>query len=135
MRAYEAVIAKRSQVDLLGTNFDIENATFIDPIDVAPDEPADSFYEYLWGGWQMLGIAQSRAWYRTLTLRSSSTRWYRVNGQLWFAQVDYRNGARAGDSQITELSAFYAELVAKGGDRAIGEAFYDSWTAVLNRYR
>src|SRR5208283_360360 len=36
--------------------------------------------------------------------------------------------------QLTELSAFYAELVAKGGDRAVGEAFYDSWTAALDRY-
>jgi mannosyl-oligosaccharide alpha-1,2-mannosidase len=134
MRAYETVIAKRSAIDLLGTNFDVESATFIDPIDVAPDEPADSFYEYLWGGWQMLGIAQSRDWYRTLTDALLKHKVTRVNGQLWFAQVDYRNGAPAGDSQITELSAFYAELVAKGGDRAIGEAFYDSWTEVLDRY-
>lgn len=134
MRAYEAVIAKRSGVDLLGTNFDVEDGTFIDPIDVAPDEPADSFYEYLWGGWQMLGIAQCRAWYRTLTAALLKYKVVRVDGRLWFAQVDYRSGAPAGDSQITELSAFYAELVAKGGDRAVGEAFYDSWTEVLNRY-
>ncbi|MGA7571412.1 MAG: glycoside hydrolase family 47 protein [Candidatus Aquilonibacter sp.] len=134
MRAYETVIAKRSAIDLLGTNFDVESSAFIDPIDVAPDEPADSFYEYLWGGWQMLGIAQSRDWYRPLTDALLKYKVTHVDGRLWFRQVNYQTGEPAGDMQITELSAFYAELVAKGGDRAIGEAFYDSWTAVLDRY-
>ena len=134
MRAYQAVIDKRSTLDLLGTNFDVEQGTYTDPIDVAPDEPADSFYEYLWGGWQMLGIAQSRTWYRLLTDALLKYKVTRVNGNLWFRQVDYRTGTPAGDSQITELSSFYAELVAKGGDRAVGEAFYDSWTGVLERY-
>ncbi|HUN29341.1 MAG TPA: glycoside hydrolase family 47 protein [Alphaproteobacteria bacterium] len=134
MRAYEAVIAKRSTLDLLATNFDVETGSFTDPIDVAPDEPADSFYEYLWGGWQMLGIAQSRDWYHLLTGALLKYKVLRVDGRLWFRQVDYLTGSPAGDTQITELSAFYAELVAKGGDRAIGEAFYDSWTDVLNRY-
>ncbi|MBC5815017.1 MAG: glycoside hydrolase family 47 protein, partial [Candidatus Eremiobacteraeota bacterium] len=35
---------------------------------------------------------------------------------------------------LTELSSFYAGLAAKSGDRAVGEAFYDSWTDVLNKY-
>jgi hypothetical protein len=134
MHAYQTVIDKRSSIDLLGTNFDIEQGTYLDPIDVAPDEPADSFYEYLWGGWQMLGIEQSRAWYRMLTDALLKYKVVRVDGNLWFRQVDYRTGAPAGDSQITELASFYAELVAKGGDRAVGEAFYDSWTGVLDRY-
>ncbi|MGB6984605.1 MAG: glycoside hydrolase family 47 protein [Candidatus Aquilonibacter sp.] len=134
MRAYQATIDKRSAIDLLGTNFDIERGAYTDPIDVAPDEPADSFYEYLWGGWQMLGIEQSRAWYRMLTDALLKYKVTRVNGNVWFRQVDYRSGAPAGDTQITELSSFYAELVAKGGARAVGEAFYDSWTGVLNKY-
>jgi hypothetical protein len=134
MRAYQAVIDKRSSVELLGTNFDIEQGVYTDPIDVAPDEPADSFYEYLWGGWQMLGIEQSRTWYRMLTDALLKYKVTHVEGNLWFRQVDYRTGAPAGDSQITELASFYAELVAKGGDRAVGEAFYDSWTGVLDRY-
>ncbi len=134
MRAYAAVIDKRSSIDLLGTNFDVEHGVYLDPVDVAPDEPADSFYEYLWGGWQMLRIEQSRAWYRMLTDALLRYKVLRLNGNLWFRQVDYRTGVPAGDSQITELASFYAELVAKGGDRAVGEAFYDSWTGVLDRY-
>ncbi len=134
MRAYQAVIDKRSSIDLLGTNFDVERGIYTDRVDVAPDEPADSFYEYLWGGWQMLGIEQSRRWYRMLTDALLKYKVTSVNGNLWFREVDYRTGGPAGDSQITELSSFYAELVAKGGDRAVGESFYDSWTGVLDKY-
>jgi len=135
LHAYDTVIAKRSPLNLLGTYFDIEKGAFTQPIDVAPDEPADSFYEYLWGGWQMLGIQQTHDWYRTLTDAILKYKVIHVDERLWFQPVNYLNGVPAGDPQITELSSFYAELVAKGGDRNVGEAFYDSWTDVLSRYR
>jgi mannosyl-oligosaccharide alpha-1,2-mannosidase len=134
LKAYETVIAKRSWLDLLGTTFNVENGEYVGNDDVAPDEPGDSFYEYLWGGWQMLGLNQCRQWWDRLTramLRYTVTH---VDGRLWFKTVDFRTGLPTGDASITELSSFYAELVAKGGYRAVGEAFYDSWTAVLDRY-
>ena len=134
MKAYQTVIAKRSSLDLLGTYFDVERGEFVGFEDVAPDEPADSFYEYLWGGWQMLGIAERHAWYDTLTTAIVRNKATRVGGRLWFKTVDYRTGVPTGDASCTELAAFYAEILAKGGRRAIGEAFYDSWTAVLDRY-
>jgi hypothetical protein len=134
MRAYEAAIERRSPLDLLGTYFDVERGVFTDPIDVAPDEPADSFYEYLWGGWQMLGNAQTRDWYRMLTDAILRYKVTHVDDRLWFRSVDYRSGKPLGDPKITELSAFYAELVSKGGNRDVGEAFYDSWTAVLEKF-
>jgi hypothetical protein len=134
LKAYEAVITKRSPLNLLGTNFDIERGAFVGTSDVAPDEPADSFYEYLWGGWQMLGNEQTHAWYRMLTDAILKYKVTHVGAHLWFQPVDYRTGAPTGDTTTTELAAFYAELVAKGGDRATGEAFYDSWTSVLDRY-
>lgn len=134
VKAYEVVIAKRSALDLLGTNFDIEKGAFMDNEDVAPDEPVDSFYEYLWGGWQMLGMPQCKQWYRMLTDAIIKHKVVRVDGRLWFADCDFTTGAKAGKTELSELSSFYAELVAKGGDLAVGEAFYDSWTDVLDRY-
>lgn len=134
MKAYETVFAKRSELDLLGTNFDIESGAFTDPDDVAPDEPADSFYEYLWNGWQMLGNERLRDLYRPLTDAIVKYKVVRVDGRLWFRQVDYRTGMPSGATQLTELSAFYAELIAKGGNRDVGTAFYDSWTDVLDKY-
>ena len=82
----------------------------------------------------MLGIPQCRAWYETVTRALLAHAQTRFDGRLWFVPVNYVTGAPTGSTQLTELSAFYAELVAKGGDRATGSAFYDSWTAVLDRY-
>lgn len=135
MKAFEAVMNKRSDLNLLGTNFDVEKGEFIGTDDVAPDEPVDSFYEYLWGGWQMLGIAQCRDWYELLTAAILKYKVTRVNGSLWFKTVDYTTGLPTGDASSSELAAFYAELVAKGGNRDVGEAFYDSWTRALDKYR
>jgi mannosyl-oligosaccharide alpha-1,2-mannosidase len=133
LHAYEAVIAKRSQLNLLATYFDVEKGEFTSPEDVAPNEPADSFYEYLWGGWQMLGLQQCRDWYRMLTDAILAYSVDRANGQLWFATVDYRTGEKIDHTQ-SELAAFYAELVAKGGDRQVGSDYYDAFTTVLRRY-
>jgi mannosyl-oligosaccharide alpha-1,2-mannosidase len=106
----------------------------MDAEDVAPDEPVDSFYEYLWGGWQMLGNHQTRDWYHLLTSAILKYKVTHAGGHLWFADVDYLTGKPLPNTKVSELSSFYAELLAKGGNRKTGEAFYDSWTAVLNRY-
>lgn len=134
LKAYETVIAKRSAFDLLGTTFDVEKGEFIDTDDVAPDEPVDSFYEYLWGGWQMLQLTQTRDWYRMLTDAILKYKVTHVGGNLWFKTVNYTDAQPTGDTTTSELAAFYAELVAKGGNRDIGSDFYDSWTAALDKY-
>lgn len=134
LRAYRTVIERRSKLDLLGTEFDVEKNAFIGSDDVAPDEPVDSFYEYLWGGWQMLGEHELRDWYRTLTAAILRYKVTHENGHLWFRTVDYTTGLPTADTTTSELAAFYAELVAKGGERNVGEAFYDSFTSVSDRY-
>src|SRR5579871_2109425 len=134
LRAYDTVIAKRSSLNLLGTTFDVEKGEYVGSDDVAPDEPADSFYEYLWGGWQMLGIEKCRMWWEVLTKAMLAYKLTHVGGLLWFKSVDFRTGLATGDASITELSSFYAEVVAKGGFPIVGKAFYDSWTSVLDRY-
>ncbi len=134
LKAYETVIARQSSLQLLGTNFDVERGEFIGSDDVGPDEPADSFYEYLWGGWQMLGIERCRLWWEKLSRAMLAYKVTHVGGLLWFKSVDFRTGLPTGDASITELASFYAELVAKGGFRAVGEEFYDSWTILLDRY-
>jgi mannosyl-oligosaccharide alpha-1,2-mannosidase len=134
LRAYEVLIAKRSPLDLLGTYFDVERGEFAGSDDAGPNPPSDSFYEYLWGGWQMLGNTRTRDWYRLLTDALLKHAVVRVDGRLWFARIDYLSGERLPNTRTSELAAFYAELLAKGGDRAAGEAYYASWTAVQERY-
>ncbi len=133
-RAYRAVIEKRSALDLLGTYFDVEKGVFTQNDDVAPNPPADSFYEYLWGGWAMLGDSDCRDWYRMLTGALLKYASVRVDGNLWFQAVDYTTGRPTGDRSQSELAAFYAEVLAKGGERSMGAAYYDSFTAVAEKY-
>ncbi len=132
-RAYQAVIKNRSGIGLLGTHFDVEKGRFTDPVDTTPNPPVDSFYEYLWGGWAMLGDSQCRSWYRTLTDAVLKHQLDWRGGLPWFKQVNYRTGATLGHRQ-SELAAFYAELLAMSGHRSVGEKYYDSWTKVLDRY-
>src|SRR5579872_1179079 len=134
LKAYEAVISQRSAFNLLGTHYDVEKGVFADSDDVAPNPPADSFYEYLWGGWQMLGLQQTRGWYRLLTDAILQYKPVRVDGHLWFQTVDYRTGKPSGKTTQSELAAFYAEILGKGGNLDVGAAYYDSWTAVLERF-
>jgi mannosyl-oligosaccharide alpha-1,2-mannosidase len=133
-RAYAAVIKKRSSIDLLGTNINAETGEWTDATDVAPNPPVDSFYEYLWGGWALLADADCHNWYRLLTTAILRRQAVRTGGTLWFQQVDFRTGAALAQQRQSELAAFYAELLAQGGDLADGEAYYDSWTRVVERY-
>jgi mannosyl-oligosaccharide alpha-1,2-mannosidase len=133
-RAFAAVVKKRSSIDLLGTNINAETGEWTDAADVAPNPPVDSFYEYLWGGWALLADADCRDWYRLLTKAVLRRQAVRPGASLWFQQVDFRSGAALAQQRQSELAAFYAELLAQGGDLADGEAYYDSWTRVVERY-
>jgi mannosyl-oligosaccharide alpha-1,2-mannosidase len=53
---------------------------------------------------------------------------------LWFPQVDFETGAIL-DHHQSELAAFYAGLLAQGGDSARGKDYLASWTQVLAKYQ
>lgn len=132
-RAYRAVLERRSSLDLLGTTLDTETGRWVDTTSCAPNPPVDSFYEYLWAGGELFGDHELRDWYRLLTdavLRRQSEQ---RDGRLWFCQVDSASGEVVGRGQ-SELGAFYAGLLGKGGDRGRGEEYYRSWTQLLDRY-
>ncbi len=133
MRAYERTIALRSSLDLLGTSVDAATGRWADDTDVAPNPPVDSFYEYLWGGWALLGDRRLLDWYRTLNRAILARQSDTSTGHLWFRQVDPTTGQGAGTG-ASELGSFYAGLLGKAGDLAHGDAYYRSWSAVLDRY-
>jgi mannosyl-oligosaccharide alpha-1,2-mannosidase len=133
MKAYRAAIGRRSALNLLGTDFDVETGAWLGDVSVAPNRSADSFYEYLWGGYRLFGDEQLRRWYRMLTDAILAHQSDRFGGHLWFRHVDFKTGAPA-DRRQTELAAFYAGLLAKGGDREPGVAYFDTWTSVAEHY-
>jgi mannosyl-oligosaccharide alpha-1,2-mannosidase len=132
-KAYQATISRRSSLNLLGTTIDT-NGNWRDSTDTAPNPPVDSFYEYLWGGFVLFGDQDLRNWYNMLVGAINSRMIDRVNGQLWYKQVDFRTGQTRGRRQ-SELAAFWAGLLGKAGDLNDGTAYFNSWTAVANKYK
>src|SRR5439155_1571422 len=79
-KAYQATIDRRSSLNLLGTTIDV-NGNWRDGTDTAPNPPVDSFYEYLWGGFALLGDQDLRNWYNMLVGAINNRMIDRVHGR------------------------------------------------------
>jgi Glycosyl hydrolase family 47 len=132
-KAYRAAIAKRSAINLMGTSLNIETGQWVGSTDPAPNPPVDSFYEYLWGGWALLGDQESRDWFTLLNTALTKFSVETFHGNTWYKQVDFNTGALVGRRQ-SELASFWAEVLGHSGNLPLGAAYYRSWTAVLNKY-
>ncbi|MFE0626239.1 glycoside hydrolase family 47 protein [Streptomyces sp. NPDC058864] len=132
-KALRAVYDRRSRLNLLGTGMNVETGVWTGTT-ATLDPPVDSFYEYLWDGWELYRDEDLRTWYTTLTAAVLEHLTERRSGRLWFRQADMRTGATTGHAQ-SELTAFYAGLLAQSGRVAEGEAYHDSWAAALRSFR
>jgi hypothetical protein len=132
-KAMRAVYDRRSALNLIGTTLNVDTGAWTDQT-AQIDPPVDSFFEYLWDGYQLLGDTELRGWYTTLTAAVVARLAETSGGRLWFKQVNMNTGAVVGRNQ-SELTAFYAGLLAQGGDVARGEWYHSSWAAVLAQHR
>jgi hypothetical protein len=132
-KAYRAAIAQRSSLNLMGTFLNVETGAWVDSTDQAPNPPVDSFYEYLWGGWALLGDQESRDWFNLLNIALTQFSVETFHGNTWYKQVDFRTGALVGRRQ-SELASFWGEILGAAGNPTLGAAYYRSWTAVLNKF-
>jgi hypothetical protein len=132
-KAYRAAIAQRSSLNLMGTFLNVETGQWADTTDQAPNPPVDSFYEYLWGGWALLGDQESRDWFNLLNTALTKFSVETFHGNTWYKQVNFRTGALVGRSQ-SELASFWGEILGAAGNPTLGAAYYRSWTAVLNKF-
>lgn len=131
-KAMRAVIDRRSELDLLGTQINVETGEWVNSV-ATIHPPVDSFFEYTWDAWDLFGDADFRRWYELLTaaiLRHEATT---IDGHLWFARVDKDDGDVVRVDQ-SELGSFYAGLLGQSGHLRIGDAYLASWTSVLDRY-
>jgi mannosyl-oligosaccharide alpha-1,2-mannosidase len=131
--AYRAAVAKRSSLNLMGTFLNVETGAWADSTDQAPNPPVDSFYEYLWGGWALLGDQESRDWFNLLNTALTKFSVETFHGNTWYKQVNFMTGALVGRRQ-SELASFWGEILGASGNRTLGAAYYRSWTAVLNKF-
>ncbi len=129
-RALRAVVERRSSLGLLATAMNVETGAWADRAAIAVDPPVDSFYEYLWGAWEMFGDEDCRDWFRLLVRALERHQAERVDGRLWFKHVDFRTGALISRRQ----SALSVAVLPVGGADALAADHYRSWTAVLDKY-
>lgn len=131
-RAFEVTFTRRSSLDLLPYAVHAETGEWLNRVaTVGP--PADSYYEYLWDGHALFSDPDLRYWYDVLTAAILRHQAERVDGRLWFAQVDAFTG-QVTDRGQSELASFYAGLLAESGLVAEGRAYHDSWNVVQDRY-
>ena len=131
-RATKALFERRSKIDLVADTINIETGEWISRrASVGP--PCDSYFEYLWDGWQLFGDPDFKRWYDVHAAAIVKYQATRADGRLWFPQVDFETGAII-DHHQSELAAFYAGLLAQGGNMADGKDYLASWADVQARY-
>jgi mannosyl-oligosaccharide alpha-1,2-mannosidase len=96
--------------------------------------PSDSYYEYLWDGWDLLGDRDCLAMYRACTaaILKHQAQWH-GGGHILFLDVDFETGKRLSWMQ-DELASFYGGLLAQGGARREGAAYTRAWASVQRRF-
>ena len=130
-RAQVSMFKRRSEIGLLADSIDCMTGEWKSRrATIGP--PSDSYYEYLWDGWDLLGDRDCLRMYRECTraILAHQPQWM---GGRWLVDVDFETGMRINWEQ-DELSSFYGGLLAQGGQAALGRAYTRSWAAVQDRY-
>ncbi len=131
-RALKAMFDRRSKIGLLADKIDVRTGEWLSRrASIAP--PCDSFYEYCWDGWQLLGDRDCKTMYGTLTAAILQHQVQHFGGHLWFVDVDFETGKRLSTEQ-DELASFYGGLLAQGGAGATGAAYTRAWASVQAKY-
>ena len=131
-RALVSMFARRSKIGLLADAMNSMTGEWKSRrATIGP--PSDSYYEYLWDGWDLLGDRDCLAMYRTCTAAILRHQPQRIGGRLWFVDVDFETGERINWDQ-DELASFYGGLLAQGGTVREGAAYTRSWAEVQRRF-
>lgn len=131
-RAQVALFERRSRIGLLADSVDAMTGKWLSRrATVGP--PSDSYYEYLWDGWDLLSDRQCLAMYQACTASILKHQPRTIAGHLWFVDVDFETGQKI-NWQQDELASFYGGLLAQGGARRYGAAYTRSWAAMQQRF-
>src|SRR5947209_6159763 len=131
-RALVSMFERRSKIGLLADSMDCMTGEWKSRrATIGP--PSDSYYEYLWDGWDLLGDRDCLAMYQACTAAILKHQPLRRGANLWFANVDFETGMPL-DTEQDELGSFYGGLLSQGGDAAIAAAHTRTWARVQARY-
>jgi len=131
-KAVVALFQRRSKLDMVATQIDALTGEWRSRT-ATVGSYCDSFFEYLWDGWQLFGDADCKRMYDVCTAAILKHQQVRENGALWFADVDFETG-RVVSTEQDELASFYGGLLGQGGAMREGAAYTESWAQVQDRY-
>lgn len=131
-KAAVAVFERRSKLDLLATQIDVNTGQWKSTVSTA-GSLGDSYYEYLWDSWQLLGDAEFKRMYEVCTAAILKYQQVWKDGTLWIADVDFQTG-RVANTRQDVLAAFYGGLLAQGGAMQEGAAYTEAWAGLQDRF-
>jgi mannosyl-oligosaccharide alpha-1,2-mannosidase len=131
-RAVSALFQRRSKLDMVATQIDVLSGEWRSR-QATVGSYCDSFFEYLWDGWQLFGDRDCKRMYDVCTAAILKHQQVWNGGSLWFADVDFETGAIVTTEQ-DELASFYGGLLGQGGAMREGAAYTESWAKVQDRY-
>lgn len=130
--AMVAMFERRSSIGLLADAMDCRTGQWKSRrATIGP--PSDSYYEYLWDGWDLFRDRDFLTMYRTCTAAIVKHQARRHAGDLWFRNVDFETGKPL-DWKQDELGAFYGGLLAQGGAPGLGAAYTRSFAKLQQRF-
>lgn len=128
MRALRETYARRSALGLVGERFDVATGAWTQRRSHVGAR-IDSYYEYLWKCWVLLGEPECRAMWDTHIAALNAHVAEDVDGALWYGHVDMDTGARIA-SRYGALDAFMPGLLALSGDLERAGRLQDSGLAM-----
>ena len=130
-RALVETYRRRSPIGLVGERFDVETGDWT-RTDSHIGARIDSYYEYLWKCWKLLGDRDCKAMWDTSIAAANRYLPEEVDGALWYGHVDMATGARSA-SLYGALDAFMPGLLAYSGDvdraRRLQASSFAMWNA------
>lgn len=131
-KATVAVFERRSKLDLVATRIDVLSGEWKSRT-ATVGSYGDSFFEYLWDGWQLFGDGAWKHMYDVCTAAILRHQQAWTAGSLWFPDIDFETGEIISTEQ-DELASFYGGLLGQGGEMKAGAAYTESWAKVQDRY-
>lgn len=129
-RALTETFARRSPIGLVGQGLDVRTGAWIDP-DASIGGGDDSYYEYLWKCWRLLGDRDCLTMWRASIGPVNRYLADEVGGRLWYGHADMTTGARTA-RVYGALDAFFPGLLALSGDVGRAARLQDSSFAMWN---
>ena len=114
MKALKALFERRSAIDLVGTQINVETGEWVDPA-THIGGMIDSYYEYLYKGWLMFGDETLKQMWDVHIVALNSHLADEVDSGFWYGRGDMNQGEVI-RPVYGALDAFFAGTLALSGD-------------------